>query len=189
MDVEGMWGFPWLLPHTVMRHQQKNSKPRAHIKTSLKANPALHSALMPRGLLLGCPVAAVLLGNAAASAACPPPISSSLTAAPGPSLHCRRFLTLIFAILSVLSRLKHRTFWGQRWGLPKCLNAAWKASGWASVKFGILGQAGPSKFKDRENPRSKGPTAPGITVIIRQTHGSAWPLTERHRAVADLVSM
>ena len=31
--------------------------------------------------------------------------------------------------------------------------------------------------------------APGITVIIRQTHGSAWPLTERHRAVADLVSM
>lgn len=83
----------------MMRFQHKNAKTGAHIKISLRANLALHSALKLTRLLPRCPAATLLLGECSWGFGCVLssshfiiPVSNSLgpplSAAGGPSLCC-----------------------------------------------------------------------------------------------------
>ena len=153
----------------------ENSKTWSTHKTSLRANPALGSAPMPRGLFLG--------GRQtwSSGAFCGLPAScliSSVTSSSGPFSLLLGVFDSDIGCLSVLSQLQGRTSWWQRQGLPKSLNAT--ADGlrldnqWNPGPETRQDDQGLSKSKVRRNPCSEGPRLHGLQSRgHQQTHVSS----------------
>ena len=168
----------------------ENSKPWSTHETSLRANPALGSALMPRGLCLAGQQTRSSRALYGLPASC---LISSVTSSPGPLSLLPGVFDSDFGCLSVLSQLQCRTSWWQRQGLPKSLNAT--VDGLRLDNQWNLGletrqdDQGLSKSKDRGNPCSEGPRPRGLhSRGHQQTHCPLSPPRVCHKTVSNLVS-